>query len=245
MSPNYIDGPNGKLAIEKIDGTGPTVIWLGGFRSDMTGTKAGYLADWAKARGQAFLRFDYSGHGASAGEFEKGCISDWAADARHAIETLTEGPVIPVGSSMGGWVSCLLIPHLKARLAGLVFIAPAPDFTSELMWPSFSEEVQKTILEQGFIDEPSEYDEAPTRITQKLIEDGAQNKVLNRPIEVEAPVRVLQGMADPDVPWEHAIRLVETLTSSDIQILMTKSGDHRLSSPEDLARLGAVLDELT
>ena len=238
---SYTDGPNGRLAYQKVDGKGPTVVWLGGFKSDMSGTKATHLHEWSKTTGRAFLRFDYSGHGESEGAFEQGCISDWTADAGAVIDATTEGPVILVGSSMGGWVTTLLAPKLGRRLAGVVFIAPAPDFTEELMWPSLSEELRDAIMNEGKIEQPSDYSDEPTIISKKLIEDGRNNLVLGDPIEIDAPVRILQGMADPEVPYTHALKLAEKLTSKDLMIGMTKAGDHSLSEPGDLTRLTAAI----
>ena len=240
-TPSFLDGPNGRLAYEKLDGKGPTIVWLGGFRSDMTGTKATHLKNWAKATGRAFLRFDYSGHGQSEGVFEQGCISDWTNDARAAIDIATTGPLILVGSSMGGWVTALLAQQISSRIAGIVFIAPAPDFTEELMWPSLSEQDRETIMQDGKIETPSDYSDEPTIITRKLIEDGRENLVLTSPITIDAPVRILQGMKDPDVPWQHAMRLAEKLTSDDLTIGITKTGDHSLSTPADLQRLTAAI----
>jgi len=237
----YLDGPNGRLAYQKVDGAGPTVVWLGGFKSDMSGTKATHLDEWARQRDRAFLRFDYSGHGRSEGAFEDGCISDWTSDALAVIDAATDGPLILVGSSMGGWVATLLAPKLADRLAGVVFIAPAPDFTEELMWPSLSEELRDAIMNDGKIEQASDYSDDPTIVTKKLIEDGRNNLVLDGPIVINAPVRILQGMADPDVPFTHALKLAEKLTSKDVMIGLTKAGDHSLSEPEDLLRLTAAL----
>ena len=227
--------------MKKVDGAGPAVVWLGGFKSDMSGTKATHLNDWAKRTNRAFLRFDYSGHGKSEGAFEDGCISDWTADAGAVIDAATDGPLILVASSMGGWVATLLAPKLAGRLAGVVFIAPAPDFTEELMWPSLSEELRDAIMNQGRIEQPSEYSDEPTVITKKLIEDGRENLVLGGPVEIDAPVRILQGMADADVPYAHALKLAEKLTSNDVMIGMTKAGDHSLSEPGDLTRLTSAI----
>lgn len=249
MTHDFIDGPKGRIAYAKAagakaNGNGPTTVWLGGFRSDMTGTKAQHLHDWAAARGRAYLRFDYSGHGASDGEFEAGCISDWRDDARRAIETLASGPLILVGSSMGAWIAGLLAREFGDRLAGLVLIAPAPDFTEELMWPSLGRGARRSIEEDGRAALPSIYSDEPTIITKRLFEDGRKNLLLGEPLDVAAPVRILQGMADPDVPWRHAMRFAETIVSDDVEIFMTKTGDHRLSTPADLQRLTDVLEGL-
>lgn len=244
MTENFIDGPNGRLAYQKTEGKEPTVVWLGGFQSDMTGTKATHLHAWAQKRQQSYLRFDYSGHGTSDGDFLDGCIGEWRDDARKAIQSLTQGPVILVGSSMGAWISGLLAQEMGDRLAALVLIAPAPDFTEELMWPSFGPGLRRTIMEKGKAALPSLEGNQPTVITRKLIEDGKRNLLLQNDLNISVPVRILQGMADTDVPWQHAMRFAETIKSSDIEIMMTKSGDHRLSTPPDLARLTEVLDRL-
>ncbi|MEZ5917668.1 MAG: alpha/beta hydrolase [Parvularculaceae bacterium] len=239
-----IDGPNGALAFLRIAGDGagaarPGVIWLGGFKSDMTGTKAQALADWAASSGRAFLRFDYTGHGASDGRFEDGAISDWAGDAAAALDALTSGPQILVGSSMGGWIAALLALARPERIAGVVFVAPAPDFTEELMWPAMGEDARAALMRDGYIEEPSEYSDEPTIITRRLIEDGRANGVLGRALDFNFPVRIIQGMADPDVPWRHAVRFAEAINGDDVIVTLIKSGDHRLSTPADIERLVA------
>jgi len=239
--PSYIDGPHGRIAYRLVQGDGPTLVWLGGFKSDMLGSKAEHLNKWARQNGRAYLRFDYSGHGESEGIFEDGCISEWTADARAVIEAVTDGPLILIGSSMGGWVTCLLVQDLKQPLAGAVFIAPAPDFTESLMWPSLSEQDRETIMHDGRLEQRSDYADEPTVLTRKLFEDGRNNLVLHNPIPIDAPVRIIQGMDDPDVPYTHAFRLADRLTSNDVVIGMTKSGDHRMSTPEDLMRLTSAI----
>ncbi|WP_029004813.1 alpha/beta hydrolase [Azorhizobium doebereinerae] len=240
-----VDGRD--IAVRRIAGRSPGVIWLGGFRSDMTGTKAQALADWAQAGGQAFVRFDYSGHGASGGAFEDGTISAWAREAR-AVFDATEGPQVLVGSSMGGWIALLLARALAAeghsRLAGLVLIAPAPDFTHDLIWEGFSEAVKAEILATGRHERPSPYEGGAYVITRALIEDGRNNLVLGAPFAVGCPVRILQGAHDADVPWRHAMRLVTCLAEDDVVFTLVKDGDHRLSRPADIDRLTAVLDRL-
>lgn len=232
-----IDGPNGRLAYRKLDGSGPTVVWLGGFRSDMKGTKAEALAAWAAQNRRAFLRFDYSGHGESDGDFRSGTISAWLADARAAIERLTAGPLIVVGSSMGGWIAALAIPVLKNRIAGAVFIAPAPDFTEELVWKALTDGERAAILRDREYVEKSQYSSEPNIITRALIEDGRKHLILGGAIEVECPVRIIQGMADPDVPWRHALKFANLLRSQNVELLLIKSGDHRLSKPHEIARI--------
>jgi pimeloyl-ACP methyl ester carboxylesterase len=231
------------LAYAQLAGAAPMVAFLGGFRSDMEGTKALFLRDWCAARGQAFLRLDYAGHGASGGAFEEGCISAWTEDAAAVIEARGGGELLLVGSSMGAWIALHLARRWPARLAGLIGLAAAPDFTSELMWPAFDEAQRATILREGVLCLPSAYGE-PVPITRRLIEDGAAMRVLDAPIPLACPVRLLQGMADPDVPWRHAIRLMETLAAGDARLTLIKDGDHRLSRDSDLALLGATIGEL-
>lgn len=232
-----IDGPNGRLAFRRIAGEGPAIVWLGGFRSDMTGTKAEALALWAARSGCAFLRFDYSGHGASEGRFEDGTISAWLADALAAVDRLTRGKLILVGSSMGGWIAALAALRLKERLAGLVFIAPAPDFTEALIWDQMTGPERDQILRDGRFVEHSPYSDEPTIITRALIEDGRKHLVLGGPISLSCPVRILQGMADPDVPWRHALKFAECLSTDDLELTLIKAGDHRLSKPHEIGKI--------
>jgi pimeloyl-ACP methyl ester carboxylesterase len=232
-----------RLAYARLAGRGPGVVFLGGFRSDMQGAKALALRGHCAARGQAFLRFDYSGHGASAGRFEDGTVGQWAADARAVLDALTEGPQILVGSSMGGWIALLLGRARPGRVAGFLGIAPAPDFTEALMWPAFTNDQRDTIIRDGVLHLDSAYG-APTPITRALIEDGARQGVLGAPVRVHGPVRILQGMADPDVPWRHAVRLMEALEGPDARLILVKDGDHRLSRPEDLRLLTQTLDQM-
>lgn len=232
-----IDGPNGRLAFRRIAGEGPAIVWLGGFRSDMTGTKAEALALWAARSGRAFLRFDYSGHGASEGRFEDGTISAWLADALAAVDRLTRGKLILVGSSMGGWIAAQAALRLKERLAGLVFIAPAPDFTEALIWDQMTGPERDQILRDGRFVEHSPYSDEPTIITRALIEDGRKHLVLGGPISLSCPVRILQGMADPDVPWRHALKFAECLSTDDLELTLIKAGDHRLSKPHEIGKI--------
>lgn len=247
----HLDVAGRRIAVRAIPGQGPGVMWLGGFKSDMTGSKAEALAHWAMERGRAYVRFDYSGHGASGGKFEDGTISDWLADARAVFEQATQGPQILVGSSMGGWITLLLARALAAqggaaaaRLKALVLIAPAPDFTEELMWARFPQEVKDEILTTGRYARPSAYSEEPYVITRALIEDGRRHTILGAPFAVGCPVRILQGARDEDVPWQHAMRLVTCLAEDDVVFTLVKDGDHRLSREEDLTRLVDVLDGL-
>jgi len=234
---------DGRLAYARLPGLGPGVVFLPGFRSDMQGSKALALRDHCAAQGRALLRFDYSGHGESAGRFEDGTIGAWAADAIDAFDALTSGPQVLIGSSMGGWIALLLARARPERVAGLIGIAPAPDFTQALMWPAFSEAQRQTIMQAGVLHLPSEYGE-PTPVTRALIEDGKRHAMLDAPIPLTCPVRILQGMQDPDVPWRHALRLVEALQGNDVRLHLVKDGDHRLSRPEDLRLLEETLESL-
>ena len=222
----------------------PGIVFLGGFKSDMTGTKASTLDEFCHARGLGFLRFDYSGHGASSGDFRDGTISRWFADALAAFDRLTEGPQILVGSSMGGWIMLLLARARTARIAGLVGLAPAPDFTEELIWRTLSEDDRAKMLREGKLEQPSEYSSDPYVITQALIEDGRSNLLLGRPIAIDVPVRLLHGLNDRDVPHTISLRIQERLTAQDVVVQLIKDGDHRLSRPQDLERLCAAVDEL-
>ena len=220
------------------------LTWLGGFKSDMTGTKASALGDWARSANRHLLRFDYYAHGASSGDFREATVGRWLNDALAAIAQLAQGPQVLIGSSMGGWVALLAALARPERVKGLVLIAPAPDFTEELMWKGFSHEVKETLRRDGLYREPSDYDDEPYEITMKLIEEGRNHLILGKPIPLTCPVRILQGMKDTDVPWQHAMRLVETLESGDVTINLSKSGDHRLSTPEDIARLTQTIETL-
>ncbi len=243
-APEYIDGPNGRIAYRRRAGSGPGVVWLGGFRSDMLGTKATFVDEWAKHHGRAFLRFDYSGHGESDGEFEDGSIGDWFSDASAAFDSLIDGPQILIGSSMGAWIATLLARARPENIAAVIFIAPAPDFTERLMWPSFTEDQREILLDKGRLELPSDYSDEPEIITRNLIEDGREHLVMTGAVPIRAPVRLIQGMRDDAVPWGHALDFAAQLESDDVEILLTKSGDHRLSEPDDLARLKATLEAL-
>ena len=218
-------------------------IWLSGFKSDMTGSKVTLLEAWAKANNYSFLAFDYSGHGASDGDFKDGTISQWREDTLAAIDTLTTGPQILVGSSMGGWMALLAAMARPDRIAGMVLIAPAPDFTEKLMWPDLLPEEKKEILDNGIYLQPSDYDE-PLPLTRALFEDGKQWQIMDAPIAFDGPVRILQGMQDEPVPWQHAQSLVDIITSPDLTFTLIKDGDHRLSREQDIARLIATCGEM-
>ncbi|WP_298257008.1 alpha/beta hydrolase [uncultured Litoreibacter sp.] len=242
--PDYLETASGRrIAFHKTGGTGPGVVFIGGFKSDMGGTKAVHLEAWAKAQGRAFLRFDYSGHGESSGAFEDGAIGDWAQDAQDAIEALTKGPQVLVGSSMGGWISLLMTKRIPERIAGLVTIAAAPDFTEDSMWGSFTD-AQKSELETGQLALPSDYGE-PYIITKRLIEEGRDNLVLRAPLPLPFPTRFLQGSADADVDMSVAQRLFEHASGPDMQLTLLKGADHRFSDEAALEMIEiAVADVL-
>jgi len=239
-----LSSENFNLAYHTRAGQGPGILWCGGFKSDMTGTKAMALDAWAAAQARAFTRFDYSGHGQSGGAFRDGTIGRWRDDALAILDHVTQGPQVIVGSSMGGWIATLLALARPERVAGLLFIAPAPDFTEALMWAEMDEATRREIMETGAWARPSPYDPEPYPITRALIEDGRRHLVLGGPVAIRCPVRVLQGMADTDVPWRHAMRFVEQIASADVVVTLVKGGDHRLSSPADLLRLTQVLEDL-
>ena len=227
------------IAYRKRDGRAPGLVWLGGFKSDMLGTKAETLDRLAKSAGHAFIRHDYSGHGESGGRFEDGTISKWLAESLAVFEARTSGPQILVGSSMGGWIALRMAQVLNragksGRIAGMVLLAPAPDFTSELMEPELTAKQKQDLKEKGRFEEPSEYAPEPNVYTAALFEDGRRNRVLTGIIHTHCPVHILQGMADPDVPHTHALKLVEHLPADDVTLTLVKDGDHRLSRPQDL-----------
>ena len=230
------------IAYRKTDGRGPGVIYFGGFKSDMTGTKAVALETHCRAAGRAFIRFDYQGHGESSGRFEDGTISQWARDAIGILDEVSEGPQVLVGSSMGGWIMLLAALARPDRVAALIGIAAAPDFTESLMWQHYSPEIRETLLRDRQFSEPSDYDDEPYVITLGLIEDGRENLLLERPIAIHCPVRLLHGMMDTSVPWEHGLAITEKLLSEHVTLTLVKDGDHRLSRDEDIARLLRILD---
>jgi pimeloyl-ACP methyl ester carboxylesterase len=232
------------IAVRAQDGASPGLFWMSGYSSDMQGTKAQALADWAKRNARACVRFDYSGHGESEGLFTDGTIGVWLADSLAVFESCCRGPQIVVGSSMGGWLALLLVGALRRRaskpaasVAGLVLIAPAIDFTEELMWKRFTPEIRRELEEKGAWRRPSDYAPEPYVVTRRLIEEGRNHLLLGGMIETGCPVRILQGVEDPDVPWRHAVELVSRLACDDVVLTLVKDGDHRLSRPEDIERL--------
>lgn len=243
--PTYLVTPQGRrIACRQTAGRGPGVVFLGGFKSDMEGSKARHLQAWAEASGRAFLRFDYSGHGRSDGDFLDGTIGDWFEDALAAITALTEGQLVLVGSSMGGWISLLIARAMPLRIAGLIGIAAAPDFTEDSMWAGFDPAQRAEIMSAGRLDLPSDYAEQPYVITRRLIEEGRTRLVLREPLELPFPVRLLQGTEDTDVPPAVALRLLEHATGADIRLTLLKGADHRFSTAECLSLIVAELDGL-
>ncbi|WP_444666744.1 alpha/beta fold hydrolase [Cereibacter changlensis] len=242
--PQFLTTPEGRrIAYRLTPGQGPTVVFLGGFRSDMEGSKAQHLQAWAEREGRAFLRFDYSGHGASSGAFLDGAIGDWFEDARAAL-SLAPGPLLLVGSSMGGWISLLLAKALPERIAGLVGIAAAPDFTEDSMWAAFDADQRAALLRDGQVAQPSDYSDEPYIITRRLIEEGRNRLVLREPLPLPFPVRLLQGTADTDVPPAVALRLLDHATGGDIRLTLVKGADHRFSSPDCLALIETTITDL-
>lgn len=241
---DFLTTPQGRrIAYERLEGQGPGIVFLGGFRSDMRGSKAAFLHEWAAAQGRAFLRFDYSGHGESGGLFEEGCIGDWSADARAAILALTEGPQILVGSSMGGWISLLMARAMPDRVAGLVTIAAAPDFTERGFHAEFSQAEHAALLRDGKVERASEYG-APLVLTRRLIEDGRDHLVLDRPLTLPMPVRMLQGTADVDVPVSWAMDLLDHASGGDVRLTLVKGADHRFSTPDCLSLIARTVAEI-
>jgi pimeloyl-ACP methyl ester carboxylesterase len=237
-------GERRAIAVRQQEGALPGLFFLSGYKSDMNGSKAAALARWAELAGRACVRFDYSGHGESAGKFTDGTIGRWLADSLGVFDACCRGPQILVGSSMGGWLALLLVRALRQRgqngaasVAGLVLIAPAIDFTEELMWKRFTPEIKRELAENGVWQRPSAYSPEPYLVTRQLIEEGRNHLLLGGMIETGCPVRILQGVEDPDVPWRHAVELTSRLACDDVVLTLVKDGDHRLSRPEDIERL--------
>ncbi len=237
------NGAGTKLAWQCLPGRAPTVVFLPGYRSDMTGDKATALAALCQERGQAMLLFDYSGHGASGGAFTDGTIGRWTADALAVVDALTTGPLVLVGSSMGGWIGLLVALARPGRVAGFVGVAAAPDFTEALMWETMLPAERATLEADGVLHVPSAYGE-PTPITRALIQDGRAHLLMGAPIPLRCPVRLLHGQADGDVPWETAVRLAARIESADVQVVLVKDGEHRMSRAGDLAVLISIVSPL-
>jgi len=231
------------IAYLKRGGKSPGVVWLGGFHSDMNGTKAQALDAWAEASGRAYLRFDYFGHGASSGEFRNGRITRWRDDSLAVLEKLCDGPQVLVGSSMGAWIALLAARARPEKIAALLLLAPAADFTEALIWARMTPDIRREVMERGEWQRPSAYGDGPYPITRALIEDGRRHLLLDQPVEISCPVHILQGMKDPDVPWQHALKLMEKL-SGNPALTLIKNGDHRLSTPEDVALITHTLEAI-
>lgn len=238
-----------RIAVRAREGAAPGLFWLGGFKSDMKGTKAQALDLWARDHGRAMTRFDYSGHGESEGDFIDGTVGRWLEESMAVFDACCRGPQVVIGSSMGGWLALLLARELarraqaEASLASLVLIAPAVDFTEELMWKRFPPEIKREIEQTGVWARPSQYSDQPYLITRGLIEEGRSHLLLDNMIETGCPVRILQGVQDPDVPWQHAVELSSRFAQDDVVLTLVKDGDHRLSRPEDIERLIAAIAE--
>jgi alpha-beta hydrolase superfamily lysophospholipase len=243
----FVDVDGTSIAVRRQEGDAPGVMWLGGYKSDMLGTKAEALAEWATGQGRAFLRHDYSGHGESGGEFADGTISKWLRESLAVFARHTRGPQVLVGSSMGGWIALRMVQELlkagESRVRGLVLIAPAPDFTAELVEPAMTDEQRHELAEQGYFEIPSDYVDEPYIYTRDLIEDGRANLMMSAPIDTHCPVHILQGMQDESVPHSHALKLVGLLPADDVTLSLVPDGDHRLSRPQDIDLLiSAVRD---
>lgn len=246
-------GARRSIAVRQRAGATPGLFWLGGYNSDMKGTKARALAHWAEMHGRACVRFDYSGHGESDGAFTDGTIGRWLADSLGVFDACCRGPQILIGSSMGAWLALLLVHELKRRapplageaatVAGMVLVAPAIDFTEELMWKRFTPAIRRELKEKGVWARPSDYSPEPYVVTRQLIEEGRQHLLLGGTIETGCAVRILQGVEDPDVPWKHALELTARLARDDVVLTLVKDGDHRLSRPEDIERLISAVAE--
>lgn len=244
-SPARFAGADGRqIAYHSVAGKSPGVVFCGGYASDMQGTKASALDRYCRTRGRAFTRFDYTGHGASDGAFVDGTIGSWRDDTLAVIDRITSGPLILVGSSMGAWLACLAATARPDRIAGLVTIGAAPDFTERLLRPSLSDAERAALAAHGQIRRPSDYGEAPGVFTARLIEDGQRHQILGTPLAIACPVRLLHGTADKDVPWSLSLALLEALGSADATLTLVKDGDHRLSDGVGLAQLTGALDEL-
>lgn len=253
MQVQHIDVGNGDesrtIALRHRPGKAPGLVWLGGYRSDMIGTKAEALDKWAEANGHACLRHDYSGHGESGGDFVKGTISRWLEESLAVFGEFAEGPQILVGSSMGGWIALRMAQELAKKgksdqIKALLLLAPAPDFTHELMLPELTDQMKSDLETKGYMEEPSEYSDEPNIFTKALFDDGEINRVMTGPIETGCPVHILQGMNDPDVPYQHAMKLCEYLPTENVTMTLVKDGDHRLSREQDIALLTRTVESL-
>ena len=236
-----LDRDGTALAYHHSPGAGPTIVFLPGYASDMSGSKAVAIEAWARAAARAFLRFDYAGCGESEGAFEDQTLASWRDDALAVIDSVIQGPVVLVGSSMGGWIMLLAALARPGRVAGLVGIAAAPDFTD---W-GFTPEQKTTLLDQGRLEEPSIYSPEPTITTRGFWESGEAHWLMRDPIDLGIPTRLIHGQRDPDVPWEHSVALAGLIRSDDVQTMLVKDGDHRLSRPQDIALILRVLEDMS
>lgn len=244
LPPSFIDGPHGRLAYRRVEGEGPTVVWLGGYASDMLGTKAEALAHWARDSGKGYLRLDYSGHGESDGTFEEGTVGRWRRDAEAVIAQLAPGPKVLVGSSMGAWITLLLARENPDALVGMVLIAPAPDFTERLVPQRFTDAQRAALARDGIVRTGDSGHPAET-YTRALFDDGRQHLLMDKPITLPCPIRIFHGMNDDVVPTDHVLKLAELIEAPSVTVTLAQKGDHRLSTPDDLQRLFATLRELT
>lgn len=247
MAQYFTTSQGRRIAFHRLTGQGgrrPGIVFLGGFKSDMQGSKALYLEDWARNHGRDFLRFDYSGHGESSGAFDQGCIGEWAEDAAAVLAAQTSGPQVLVGSSMGGWISLLLARAMPERVAGLVTIAAAPDFTEQGFWAGFDAAQREALLRDGRVELPSDYDE-PYIITHRLIEDGRQHLVMNQPLPLPFPVRFLQGTQDGSVPVDWALALLDHASGTDHRLTLVKGADHSFSTPDCLSLICRAISEVS
>ncbi|MES0023459.1 MULTISPECIES: alpha/beta hydrolase [unclassified Mesorhizobium] len=247
-TPTLLDVDGIDIAVRHSSGATPGIVWLGGYKSDMLGTKAQTLSDWAAREGRAYLRHDYSGHGESGGAFADGTISKWLGESLAVFRRFTKGKQILVGSSMGAWIALRMVQELRkagdSNVVGLVLLAPAPDFTAELVEPALTEAQRRELREKGFFEEPSDYSAEPYIYTSALIEDGRANRVMAGPIDTHCPVHILQGLADADVPASHALKLVSLLPADDVTLSLIPDGDHRLSRPQDLDMLLTAVGDM-
>ncbi len=248
-TPEYIEVENNRIAVRARQGTGPGLFWLGGYRSDMNGTKARAIDDWAARNGHACTRHDYSGHGESGGAFADGAISRWLAESLAVFRAKTAGPQILIGSSMGGWIALRMVQELNrsgpgGRVAGLILLAPAPDFTVELVEPALTDAQKRDLDRKGYFETDSQYADEPYVYTRGLIEDGRRNRVLTGPLDTHCPVHILHGQQDADVPYSLALKLVEHLPADDVTLTLVRDGDHRLSRPQDIGLLLRVVEQM-
>jgi pimeloyl-ACP methyl ester carboxylesterase len=247
-TPTALDIQGISIAVRHEAGATPGIVWLGGYKSDMLGTKAETLSDWATKEGRAYLRHDYSGHGESGGAFADGTISKWLGESLAVFRRFTKGRQVLVGSSMGAWIALRMVQELRkagdTSVVGLVLLAPAPDFTNELVEPALTAAQKRDLKKKGFFEEPSDYSAEPYIYTRALIEDGRNNRVMTGPIDTHCPVHILQGLADADVPASHALKLVSLLPADDVTLSLIPDGDHRLSRPQDLDMLLRAVSDM-